>query len=122
MIPSKVEWCSRNGWYILRASVISCQCSGMPSLMVEVSEVMLASLVVAMRTLFQWMACKECKEMIASMWVTSSISGSGCSDCVMAEMSSCRCILNGWVSPVGCHDIVSDALLHMPGMYMILNL
>ena len=83
---------------------------------------MLASLVVAMHTLFQLIACKECKEVIASMWVTSSISGSGCSNCVMAEMSSFRCILSGWVSPVGCHDIVSDALLHTPRMYIILNL
>ena len=101
---------------------MSCQCSGMPSSIVEASKVMLVPLVVAMRTLFQLIACKECKEVIASMWVTSSISGSDCSDCVMAEISSCRCILSEWVSPVGCRDIESDALLRRPGMYIILNL
>ena len=60
--------------------------------------------------------------MIVSMWVTSLISGNGWSECVMAEISSYKCILSGWVSPVGCRDIVSDALLHVPGMYIILNL
>ena len=71
---------SRNGWYILRASGMSCRCSGMPPLMVEASKVILVSLVVAMRTLFQLIACKKCKEVIMSMWVTSLISGSGWSD------------------------------------------
>ena len=90
--------------------------------MVEASKVMLVSLVVAIHTLFQLITYKECKEVIPSIWVMSSMSGSGCSDCVMAKMSSCRCILSGWVSPVGCHDIVLDALLRMPGMYILLNL
>ena len=43
---------------------MSCQCSGMPPSMVEASKIMLVSLVVAMRTLFQLIACKECKEVI----------------------------------------------------------
>ena len=78
MIPSIVERCSRNGWYVLRASGMSCQCSGMPSSMVKASKVMLASLVVAMRTLFQLIACKESEEVLESMLVMSSISGSVC--------------------------------------------
>ena len=69
---------------------MSCQCSEMPSSIVEVSKVILVSLVVTMQALFQLIACKEYKEVIVSMWVTSLISDSGCSDCVMTEISSCK--------------------------------
>ena len=54
---------------------------------------------------FQLIECKECKEGIVSMLVTCSISVSGYSDCVIAEVSSYRCILSACVSPVGGRDV-----------------
>ena len=75
---------------------MSCRCSGMPSSMVEASRVMSASLLVVMRTSSQLIECKECRDEIASMRVEISRS-----DCAIADTSSCRCILEGWASPVG---------------------
>ena len=50
---------------------------------------------------FQLIEYKEFIEGIVSMWVTSLVSCSGNSDCVMAEISSYRCISSGCVPPVG---------------------
>ena len=63
--------------------------------------VMLVSLVVEILMFFQLIECKQCKEGIVPMWVTSSISGSSYCDCVTAEISSYRCISSGYVPPVG---------------------
>ena len=94
MIPSMVERFYQNRWYILGASGMSCLLFWDVILdsRGEQDHISVTGRGNANLVPVDPVDRKECKEVIASMWVMCLISGSGFSDCVLAEVSCCSCI------------------------------